>query len=685
RITVPAEAAVGVHGLRVVTQAGVSALRLFVVDDLPSVAAKTDNKSRDAAQELALSVAVDGYVDGLSYHYFKFRAEAGQRIAFDVLARRIGSPLDPIIRLLDSAGRDLAYSDDEPGLMSDAQLCHTFKDAGEYFIEIRDIQYRGSANHVYRLRIGDFPCVTVPYPLAAKRGSEVTLTFAGADAEQIEPVTVRVPEDPDLTAVTVGARRAGGNASGLVSLLVSDTAEFVETEPNNAAEQANRVELGASLNGRFDQPGDVDRYVFAAKKGQALTFTSTSRQLGSPVYLKLRLLKADGGQVAAVDDPATTEPVLTSTIPEDGDYTLLVEELVGFGGSRYVYRIETSAGTPRFTLSASADALNVPANGTLQVDVTAARAGYNGPIAVAATNLPAGITSTPTVIGAGQTKVGLTLTAAADVEAGKLSEVAIVGTAPIGGSEFRATASVADAIKAANNAIPWAPAALARSAALAAAPKPPFGLRTEPQQIVFGRNLKASVKVIAERGEGIDEEIALALPDPKATGLNLPGNVTAALKPVPKGQNEVEIEFTATDKAPLGEFTANFVATHKKGDATVTQPVPGVGLKLDEPFRLTLEVGEGKLTKGGELKVKVVAARNPAFAAPISVTVDNLPKGVTAEPVTIAADAAEAEITLKAAADAEAGSTDKLAAKGEGQIGEAKFAGTSATVALTVE
>ncbi|HUG94239.1 MAG TPA: hypothetical protein VML55_25645, partial [Planctomycetaceae bacterium] len=91
RITVPAEAAVGVHGLRVVTQAGVSALRLFVVDDLPSVAAKTDNKLRDAAQELALPVAVDGYVDGLSYHYFKFRAEAGQRIAFDVLARRIGS------------------------------------------------------------------------------------------------------------------------------------------------------------------------------------------------------------------------------------------------------------------------------------------------------------------------------------------------------------------------------------------------------------------------------------------------------------------------------------------------------------------------------------------------------------------------------------------------------------------
>jgi hypothetical protein len=684
RVAVPAEAAVGIHGVRVVTPTGVSPLKLLVVDDLPSVGARPDNKSREAAQELTLPVAVDGFVDGLSFHYFKFRAEAGQRLAFEVLARRIGSPLDPIIRLLDAAGRDLAYSDDEPGLMSDAQLCHTFQNAGEYYLELRDIQYRGGGGHVYRLRIGDFPCVSVPYPLAAKRGSEIGLTFAGASTDQIEGLTLRVPEDSELPAMSVGARRAGGNASGLAMLLVSDTAEFLETEPNDTPEQANRVEAGASLNGRFDQPGDADRYVFNAKKGQSVTFTSTSRRLGSAVYLRLRLLKGDGKQVEAVDDPATTEPALTAAIPEDGDYTLVVEELVGFGGSRYVYRIEVNAGTPGFSLSASADAVNVPANGTVQVDVTAIRAGYNGPIAIAATNLPAGVTSTPTLIGAGQTKVGFTLTAAPDVQSGTLSEIAIVGTATINGSEFETSASVAGAIEAAHNGMPWAPAVLTRSVALAVAPRPPFRLRTEPQQIVFGRSLKANVKVIAERGEGMDEEIALALPDPKATGISLPGNVTAALKPVPKGQNEVEIEFTAAEKAPLGEFTANLIATHKKGDTTVTQPVPGVGLKLDEPFRLTLETGEGKLAKGGELKVKVIAARNPAFAAPIAVTLDNLPKGVTAEPVTIAADAAEAEITLKAAADAEAGSFEKVIAKGEGQIGETKFSGTSAAVALMI-
>jgi hypothetical protein len=684
-LSVPAEAPVGIHGVRVVTPAGVSPLELFVVDDLPSVAADANNKSRETAQVLSLPIAVDGHVDALSFHYFKFRAEAGQRLAFEVLARRIGSPLDPMLRLLDAAGRDLAYSDDEPGLMSDAQLCHTFAEAGEYYLELRDIQYRGGGNHVYRLRIGDFPCVTVPYPLAAKRGSEVTLNFAGADTEQVEPLTVRVPTDTELPALTVGARRAGGNASGLATLLVSETNEFVETEPNDAVVRDNPVELGASLNGRFDRSGDVDRYVFAGKKGQRVRFASTSRRLGAPVYLRLRLLKADGGQIESVDDPATSEPVLSATIPENGNYTLAVEELVGHGGSRYVYRIEADDGAPRFTLAAATDALNVPAGGTLQVDVTTTRSGYDGPIAVAATNLPDGITSVPTVIGAGQTKVGLTLTAAPDANPGVLSEVSIVGTASIGGSEQRVTASVGQAIAAAHNDMPWAPATVSQALALAVAPPPPLRVRTEPQQIILGRNLKATVKIIAERGEGIDGEIALALPDAKATGLSLPGNVSAALKPIPKGQNEVVLEFSAADKAPLGEFTANLVATHKKDKSTVMQPVPGIGLRLDEPFRLVLETGEGKLAKGGELRVKVVAARNPAFAASITVTLENLPKGVTAEPATIAADQTETELTLKAAADAETAAIKNLAAKGEGQIDKAKFAAASPAVSLTVE
>ena len=65
--------------------------------------------------------------------FFRIAVAAGQRVSFEVLGRRLGSGLDPVLRLRDSAGRELpgAYSDDAPGLQTDARLTHTFGVAGD--------------------------------------------------------------------------------------------------------------------------------------------------------------------------------------------------------------------------------------------------------------------------------------------------------------------------------------------------------------------------------------------------------------------------------------------------------------------------------------------------------------------------------------------------------------------------
>ncbi|MBW3542360.1 MAG: pre-peptidase C-terminal domain-containing protein [Planctomycetes bacterium] len=682
RVDVPADAHPGVHAVRVLTDKGVSPLKLVLIDDLSSVASTNQNKSVGSAQEIQPPIAVDGHIDGLSLNYYKFRAEAGQRLAFEAVARRLGSPLDPMIRILDAGGREITWSDDEPGLMSDARLCHTFQAAGEYFVEVRDIQYRGGAGYSYRLRAGDFPCVTVPYPMGAKRGSEVTLSFAGSHTEGVEPLKLNIAADWAAPAMTVGVKRAGGNASGFVTLDIGDREEALETEPNDEAAQATRVQPGVNLNGRLEKGGDVDHFVFTATKDQKLTFAGVARRLGSPADLYLRLLNSGGAQVAVAEDTGLAEGVLNFTIPADGDYTLAVKDLVGRGGPEFAYRVEVRPQETGFTLEAAADALNVPAGGTLMVNVTATRNGYGGPIQLAAENLPAGVTATSTVIGPGRNDVGLTLTAAPDAAAGALSHVKIIGTAKIGEVDFKAAAAVGEQLNAANNGLPTAPQHLTHLTSLAVAPAAPFSVRVEPPQAVFGQQLTGKVKLIVTRPEGIDEEIALAI-TPDKTGL--PPNVTAAVPPIPKGQNEVEIAFTGTDKAPLGEFSANIIATHKKGNATLSQPVPAVGLKLDVPFRLTLDPGAAKLAKGGTLAVTAKIERNPAFAAPVTVTLENLPAGVTAQPATIAADQTEVEIPLAAGQDAAAGAVNNLSIKGEATIDKAKFAGTSPAVTLTVE
>ena len=239
-------------------------------------------------------------------------------------------------------------------------------------------------------------------------------------------------------------------------------------------------------------------------------------------------------------------------------------------------------------------------------------------------------------------------------------------------------------MKAAYNALPWAPQILSRHVALGIGPKPQIRLRTEVNEVVFGKSLTGSLKVIAERSEGFNEAITLVVtPDAKKGGL--PGNVTAAVKPIPKDQTEVVITFSANEKAALGQFSVALNGTIKQGKTTVTQAVPGVILNLQNPMTLTATPASGKLVAGGEVKVKVTVQRNPALKGEVVLTFANLPKGVTVDAARIPADKSEVEVTLKAAGDAAKGAVGKLTVKGEVTVGKVKVAGTSAAIALTVE
>ena len=658
-----------------------SSLKLIAVDDLPSTPQKA-NATIDQAQPLSLPIAVDGQVASLARNYYKFAAEAGQRVSFEVLARRMGSALDPLIRILDAQGRELTYSDDALGLSADAQLSYTFDAAGEYIVEVRDIRYQGGANYRYRLRIGDFPCVTAPYPMGAKRGAEVQLSFAGSQVDDLEPLTVTVPDDPNIKWMPVGGKRVGGQSSGFAVLTTGPRDEFLETEPNDQAGQSNRVTLTANLNGRFNRSGDVDRFVFTAKKAEKVRFSGITRSQASPSDLYLVLFNGEGKKVAEAEDSAGGDGILDFTIPQDGDYTLVAQDLHRRGGSEFVYRIEVTQPHSGFTLSAMADNLNVPAGGVAAVTVNATRGGYKGPIAIKAVNLPDGVNSLPTVIGAGQTYAVLTLTGSADAKAGKSFPVEIVGSARIGENDYQSSATVTAALKTALAGMPYPPQVLANASALAVSPKPAFVLKTEPADIVFRRDLQATVKVTAERAEGFDEEITLALiPEKKG----LPDGITAAVKPIPKGKNEIEIVFSATAKAPMGGFTGVLTGTLTKDKKKNIQPAPGIGLKLEEALTISADAAGGKMTKGGQLKVKAVVKRNPALSGPVAITFENLPKGITAEAASIAADQTEVEILLAAAQDAEAGTVENVIIKAEATLGKKKFAAKSSPMALVVE
>src|SRR4051794_9679521 len=148
QLAVPPEVAPGIYGMRVLTDHGVSPIRLFLIDDIPTVAQAGNNTALATAQVVSLPAGVEGAVGGLTKQFFKFAVQAGQSVSFEVLARRLGSPLDPVIRILDLKGKEIASNDDALGLSGDSQMSYPFPAAGEFVLELRDIKFQGGP---YRL------------------------------------------------------------------------------------------------------------------------------------------------------------------------------------------------------------------------------------------------------------------------------------------------------------------------------------------------------------------------------------------------------------------------------------------------------------------------------------------------------------------------------------------------------
>ena len=658
-LTVQPSAPIGIHAVRVFSPRGVSNLKLFCVDDLPTVAEAAGNGTLKTPQEVAIPCAIDGVVENLTRDFFKFKADKGQLITLEVLARRLGSPLDASLFLYADNGREIAYSDDAEGLSSDPQIAFTAPEAGNYLVEVRDIRYAGSGNHRYRLRIGDFPAVQMALPVGIARGQKTSVQFAGIGIADAVPALLESAADAALGWTLVNSKRPGGKSSAFAYAELTTTGEVVDTEPNDTIEQGQALALGQQISGRLDKPKDTDKFRIDAKAGQRFLFTGLTRSLAAPTDLVLRILDAKGGQLATADDEGKAEGRLNFSFPADGVYFFEVGELNKRGGNQYGYRIAVQEYQPGFMLSASADTLNVPAGGTASLAVTVARLDYAGVIDLQLTGLPAGLTSNPTRLGPGLNASVMTITATTDAPAGALSQVQVVGQAKIGDRDFKAVGDVEEALRGQWSGTRLIPPTVSRAMALGVAPAGKLTLRTEPAEIVFGKELKATVKVIAQRGEGIDEAIPLTT-EPAQNAL--PGGITLAMKPIEKGQTEVVLEFTANDQAPLGPFTVVIVGTHKKGDDTAVAVAPGILYRTDAPFTVAV-AGGAKVVKGAQLPVKVTVTRNPAYAGEIKLTLDKATAGLTAAEVVIPADKSEAELILSAAADAAVGPAAELQVK----------------------
>ena len=450
-LTIAADAEPGERELRILNAGGVSNRFRFIVGDLPEITEVEPNSEKIAPQKIAaLPVVIDGQILDADRDYFRFPAKAGATLVLSVEARSllpyiadaVPGWFDPQLTVYDAAGKQVAFADDNR-FRPDPLLFFRIPADGEYTVELRDIVYRGRGDFVYRLTIGERPYVTDVFPLGGRRGTEVAVEYRGANLKETRGI-VKIPADAGRTITVAGLRFA-----------VSDLAAVRETEPNDAFDRAQRITPPVIVDGRIDRPGDIDYFVFSAKKDDKLVMQVQARRLGSPMDSVLTLYDAKHNQVAENDDwndpleailAHNADSRILYTFPAAGDYYLRLRDIQGKGGEEYAYRLVLDAPHPDFTLRIAPDNPRLGVGDTAAITVAAVRHDdFAGEIKLAVENLPPGYTASQALIAAGQNEGRLTITSPAGAATGVLSPV-ITGMATIGKDTVRRKAESAESL-----------------------------------------------------------------------------------------------------------------------------------------------------------------------------------------------------------------------------------------------
>ena len=144
KITPAPDTPVGVYRCRIRTDDGLTAPFLFAVGQVPQVQEKEDNGSFDTRAGDPDAGRGRGEVGGERRRLTSGSpGKKGQRIVVDAQCSRIGSGVDPSIRLTTAAHAYVASADDTPGLMTDARLAVVLPEDTDYVIELSDSRYQG--------------------------------------------------------------------------------------------------------------------------------------------------------------------------------------------------------------------------------------------------------------------------------------------------------------------------------------------------------------------------------------------------------------------------------------------------------------------------------------------------------------------------------------------------------------
>jgi Ca2+-binding RTX toxin-like protein len=238
------------------------------------------------------SVVLSGDIASVSdVDIYQFQIPEGDGIILDIDAHEFGSSLDSILRLFDAQGNELAVNDDNESTNAqnlDSYLTYIPEVAGNYYIGVS-----GYSNFNYN-------------PLSS---SDENISDGNNGTYDLKLELVEIVGDDDTDNTIAEASETGLSSTG----------------------ERNKI-----LNGAIDPASDVDIFKLQLNAGDGVTIDVDTNEDGSGLDSYLRLLDADGNQLAVNDNtPAagedlSSDPYLGFVPQTSGDYFIAVSSSGNF-------------------------------------------------------------------------------------------------------------------------------------------------------------------------------------------------------------------------------------------------------------------------------------------------------------------------------------------------------------------
>ena len=659
KLKVAADARIGEHVFRAITNSGIGNTRLMYVTPYPVVKeADEDNVDGYKVQPAKLGTTIYGTAPGEDQDHFEVEAKKGQRISAEIVAVRLATqnPLDAHLTITTESGKELAQQDDSAFTRQDPVLSVIAPEDGKYRLIVKDATNTGGGACNYLLHLGSHARPTTVYPLGGMAGQQVKLTMLGDVGGPFEQ-TVKLPDKPG-TRFEVCAEKDGLIAPQPNFLRVSPFPNVLEAEPNNEIPKATATTEATplALNGVIQEKGDVDFFKVAVKKG-VYEVRMHSRTLRSPLDSVIEIYNDKQNRLTLNDDAGGSDSYVRWTAPADGDYFFKVQDHLLRGGPTFTYRLEITAVEPALITylpemvigsSQQRRAIPVPKGNRYATLVQLRRADVGGDVKLDLSNLPAGVTASFDKVDKSVDRIAMVFEAKADA-APDQKRIAVLAKPVEPPKDVKVASRVEHRVEISENGNQRAYYGVEEDAlAVAVTDELPVTIECVQPKVPILQSGSMPLKIVAKRKGDfkgpIQIQVLYAPP-----GIGTPGTV-----PIAEGKDEGSITISANGNAPVAKWKTVIVGTVDLGKGPTWISTQLFDIEVAAPF-VTGTITRTYIDQGGEGTMTMKLEHKAPFEGKAKVALVGLPQGVTSEEREITKDDKEVRFVLKATPTAQVG------------------------------